>query len=89
MTPRKSAEAANLSPHYFSRLFKKHVGITPRDYHINIKIRKIQELLKDSDLTVSQVFAACGVDYHGHFARVFKKKVGLSPSKYREAAKQR
>jgi AraC family transcriptional regulator len=82
---RKVAEAANLSAHHFAKLFKKHVGITPYDYYIDIKIRKIQERLRDPNLTIAEAFAACGVDYHGHFARVFKKRAGLTPSQYREA----
>ena len=80
------AEAANMSRHHFSRLFKKQVGITPHDYYINIKISRIKERLQNPDLTISQAFAACGVDYHGNFARVFKKKTGLTPSQYRKAA---
>jgi len=81
---RKLAAAATLSPYYFSRLFKKHVGLTPHAYYMNIKIEKIKEKLGDNSLSISEVFAACGVNYHGHFARVFKEKVGLTPSQYRE-----
>ena len=84
----KVAAAVNLSAPYFNRLFKKHVGTTPYGYYIDIKIRKIQERLRDPNLTISEAFALCGVDYHGNFARVFKKKTGLTPSQYREAAKQ-
>lgn len=82
----KVAEAVNLSRHHFSKLFKKHLGTTPYDYYMNIKIREIKKRLRDPALTISQTFAACGVDYHGNFARVFKKKTGLTPSQYREAA---
>ncbi|HHV64621.1 MAG TPA: helix-turn-helix domain-containing protein [Peptococcaceae bacterium] len=85
---RKVAEAANLSVYHFIRLFKKHLGITPHDYYLNVKIRKIQEQLQDPNLTVAEAFAACGVDYHSHFAKVFKKKTGLSPSQYRKMALQ-
>ncbi len=84
----KLAAAVNLSPPYFARLFKKHVGVTPYDYYIDIKINKIKERLRDPKLTISEAFTLCGVDYHGNFARVFKKKTGLTPSQYREAAKQ-
>ncbi|MPN28377.1 HTH-type transcriptional activator RhaR [bioreactor metagenome] len=84
----ETAKAANLSKHHFSQLFKKHVGMTPHDYYISVKIRNIQECLRDESLTVSEAFTACGVNYHGHFAAVFKKKVGLTPTKYRASVMQ-
>lgn len=86
---RKVAKAANLSPDHFSRLFKKHMGITPYRYYINVKIDKILELLKDENVSVTEAFSACGWDYHGHFAKVFKERIGFSPSEYRELSRQR
>ena len=84
----ESARAAGLSKTHFISLFKKHTGMTPHDYYINLKINKIKECLLDSNLSVSQAFAACGSDYNGHMAKVFKDKVGFSPSQYRNTAKQ-
>ncbi len=81
------AQAANLSPYYLSRLFKKDVGMTPYNFYLSIKIDKIKEKLCDMNLTVSEAFAACGVDYHGNIARLFKKSVGLTPSEYRKKIK--
>ena len=78
------AKAVNLSPYHFSRLFKKHTGITPHSYYMNVKINKLKDKLTDKSLSVSEAFAACGIDYHGHFARVFKQKVGINPAKFRK-----
>ncbi|AET68236.1 transcriptional regulator containing an amidase domain and an AraC-type DNA-binding HTH domain [Desulfosporosinus orientis DSM 765] len=77
------AKAAGLSKTHFTRLFKKHTGMTPHDYYTNYKINKLKEKLSDFNLSVAQAFAICGLDYNGHFARVFKEKVGLSPAQYR------
>ena len=82
------AKAACLSRTHFSRLFKKHTGMTPHDYYVNFKVSRIKEKLSDSNLSISQVFAACGLDYNGYFAKVFKEKTGLSPSQYRKNAQQ-
>ena len=78
----KMAKAVCLSRTHFSRLFKKHTGMTPHDYYVNIKISRIKEKLLDSNLSISQVFSACGLDYNGYFAKVFKEKTGFSPSQY-------
>lgn len=84
----ETAKAANLSRTHFSRLFKKHTGITPHDYYVNFKVNQIKEHLTDSSLSICQAFAACGLEYNGHFAKVFKEKTGCSPSQYRKTAQQ-
>lgn len=80
----EAAKAAGLSKTHFVILFKKHTGVTPHEYYINYKIRKLKEKLMDINLSVSQAFAACNLDYNGRFAKVFKDKVGVSPSVYRK-----
>jgi len=79
-----TAKAACLSKAHFTKLFKKHTGITPHEYYINIKISKLKEKLHDANLSIAQAFAACNMDYNGHSARVFKNKTGVSPSEYRK-----
>lgn len=78
------AKAAYLSKAHFLKIFKKHIGITPYEYYINYKIRKLREKLLDTNLTIAQAFAECSISYNGHFIKVFKKKVGVTPSAYRK-----
>ncbi len=80
----RTAEAACLSKAHFSKLFKKHTGVTPHEYYINYKISKLKEKLLDMNLSVSQAFAACNMDYNGHSARMFRKKTGVPPTVYRK-----
>ncbi len=80
----ETAKAACLSKAHFTKLFKKHTGVTPHEYYINYKISKLKEKLLDTNLSIAQAFAACNMNYNGHSARVFKDKTGLSPSAYRK-----
>ena len=78
------SKAACLSKSQFTKLFKKHTGVTPHEYYINCKIGKLKEKLLDTNLSVAQAFAACNMDYNGHSAKLFREKVGVSPSAYRK-----
>ncbi|MGI6685180.1 MAG: helix-turn-helix domain-containing protein [Bacillota bacterium] len=80
----ETAKAACLSKAHFTKLFKKHTGVTPHEYYINFKINKLKEKLLDTNLSIAQAFAACNMDYNGHTARLFREKVGVSPSVYRK-----
>lgn len=83
----KTAKAACLSKAHFTKLFKKHTGVTPHEYYINHKISKLKEQLLDTNLSIAQAFAACNMNYNGHSARLFKEKVGVTPSEYRKMSK--
>lgn len=85
----QTSKAACLSRAYFTKLFKKHTGITPHEYYINYKINKLKEKLLDTNITIAQAFGACNMDYNGHSARVFKDKTGVSPSEYRKMSDQK
>ena len=85
----ETARAACLSKAHFTKLFKKHTGLTPHEYYTNYKISKVKEKLLDANLTIAQAFDACNMDYSGHSARVFKDKTGVSPSAYRKLSSQK
>lgn len=78
------ANAVFLSTAHFSRLFKTITGMTPHDYYMNVKINKVKDALLDTNLSIEEAFARCGIEYHGHYANIFKEKTGLSPSDYRK-----
>lgn len=80
----ETARAARLSKAQFTKLFKKHTGVTPHEYYINYRISKLKEKLLDTNLSIAQAFAACNMAYNGHSARLFREKVGVSPSAYRK-----
>ncbi len=78
------AKAACLSKAHFTKLFKKHTGMTPHEYYTNYRMSKLKEKLLDATITIEQAFAACNMDYNGHSARLFRTVTGVSPSEYRK-----
>ena len=68
---------------YASTLFKSHFGISFIDCITQIRVEKAKELLKNTDLKLSQIAARVGYSNVKYFFRVFKKIVGTTPEQYR------
>jgi AraC-like DNA-binding protein len=73
----------DVSRTHFFRLFKEQTGQSPYKYHLELKIRRAGEMLRDSNLTVKQISIALGFRNPYHFSRLFRAKTGTSPREYR------
>lgn len=78
------SRVVNISPYYFSKLFKEATGENFIEYLINIRIEKAKELLGNADLSMKEICAMCGYQDPNYFSRTFKKNVGVTPTEYRE-----
>lgn len=74
----------DLSPSYFSRLFKQTTGVTFSDYLINLRISKAAALLKESSATVDVIAHSVGYNHIPLFYSTFKKQTGLTPLEFRK-----
>ncbi|MBV9253140.1 MAG: helix-turn-helix transcriptional regulator [Actinobacteria bacterium] len=72
------AAAANLSKYHFLRLFKATYGITPMEYVSQRRIERAQDLLRATNLTVTEVCFAVGFSSLGSFSSRFRALVGES-----------
>lgn len=77
------ASAVHLSSSYCSALFKANVGSSIIDYIIELRISKACDMLKYSDLLVSEIAESSGFCDIFYFSRMFKKHMGISPAGYR------
>ncbi|WKY49189.1 PocR ligand-binding domain-containing protein [Eubacteriaceae bacterium ES3] len=83
----KIAAISNVSPYYFSRLFKKESGVNFSVYQKLQKIEKGKEMLRKTDLSIENIASKLGYYESGYFTRVFKKSEGVTPSVYRKKVK--
>ncbi len=67
---------------------KKILGISAKQYLLNLKITEAKRLLIYSEQNINEITFRIGFEDSSYFARIFKKKTGLSPSlflkKYRK-----
>ncbi len=82
------AAACGVSAGYFSRLFKKHIGISAIEHLTLNKLAKAKRLLSESTLTVDRIAELSGFSDSAYMCRVFKKKSGITPGEYRNFSKQ-
>jgi len=78
------ASAAALSPCYLSRLFLKETGRTIKDYILEMKIEKAQNLLKYSDSSSAEIAQFLSFSSQSHFISTFKRLTGITPKKYKD-----
>jgi len=77
---------SDLSASTLNRAFRRAVGLPPLTYHLRLRIRRAADLLRTTDLSVTEVGGQTGFDDANYFARQFRKSMGISPSTYRRRA---
>ena len=77
------ARAALMSTAHFSRQFRATYGETPYSYLMTRRIERAKALLREDDLSVTEVCLEVGCTSLGSFSASFTKMVGETPSAYR------
>ncbi len=78
------AAAAGLSKYHFLRLFTATYGLTPAEYVSRRRIERAQDLLRVTNLTVTEVCHAVGFSSLGSFSSRFRAFVGETPSAFQK-----
>lgn len=76
------ARIAGVSKFHFHRLFSATYGITPGRYLTQRRIERAQDLLRSTNLTVTEVCFGVGYSSLGSFSSRFSELVGESPSAF-------
>lgn len=84
VTLNKLADAANLSPFHFHRLFTEAYGVTPLQQVTHLRLKRASRLLKTTRKKISEIGRLCGFENESSFIRLFRRELRMTPLAYRK-----
>lgn len=78
------AQRYQMSYSYFRKLFKTYTGLSPAQYHLQLRLQKARNLIYSTDKPVKEIAFSLGFESQFHFSKIYKKKFGMSPNKSRQ-----
>lgn len=83
------ATLTGMSESYFSRSFKRSVGISPYRYLMQQRVERAKHLLKQKDpehqsISISKIALDCGFANQTHLTKVFRQMIGTTPRAYQK-----
>ncbi len=66
------------------RIVRERTRSTLNEYVTKLRLKKAEELLLDTDMSIAQVAGEAGYDDYNYFIRIFKKNYGVTPLKFRK-----
>ncbi|MDO5399218.1 MAG: AraC family transcriptional regulator, partial [bacterium] len=77
------AEALHLSEEYLCRIFKKHTGITVKQFITKLKIEKVKDMLENTDRSIESIAISLNCNQI-YLNRLFKKHTDMTLLEYRK-----
>lgn len=81
------ADKIGISPSYLSRCFRKDMGLTFQEYLTRVRLDRASNLLKYSELTLTQIAEYVNFPSQSYFGRVFREHTQMTPKQYRDRFK--
>ncbi len=81
------ARVSGVSEAHFARSFKEAFGVPPHRYLLTRRIERASALLRDTELSVTEIAFQTGWNSLGTFGRIFRDVTGENPGALREREK--
>lgn len=78
---RRIAEIVGISPRQLERLFATYLSTTPSRYYLDMRLEKARHLLRQTDLSITEISVLCGFSSLTHFSRAYRRVFNVVPSK--------
>lgn len=80
----KISDEFQISESYFSHLFKEKKGVNFSTYLENIRLGEAARLIRETDISLNELYLSVGYNNANTFRRAFKKVYGITPSAMRD-----
>jgi YesN/AraC family two-component response regulator len=84
ITLNEVADALNINPSYFSKMFHEETGETFSKFLLRLRMDKAKQLLRETTLRIYEIAVLVGYNDVKYFTKLFKESEGMSPVRYRE-----
>lgn len=79
LRPKEIATTVALSTRQLERLFARYLDSSPKRYYLHLRLEKARNLLRQTDLSVTEVCVACGFKSLSHFSKSYRAGYGYPP----------
>lgn len=81
----RTASEFGITSKTITRMFKKHLGLTPSEFRRNARNEYARRLLATTTLSIKEIADKLGYSSQFHFSKEFKQDNGAAPSEYRKS----
>ena len=87
LSPKEVAAKLGVSQRQLQRIFRRHIGRSPKEVYVDIRLSHSRLLLLQTTLPIIEVALASGFSSHVHFSKSYRTHYGHSPTAERQNAK--
>jgi len=79
------SKCAGMSARQIERLFRSHLRTTPKRHYMQLRMKRAQNLILQTDMPITDIALACGFTSSSHFSKKYREHVGQTAFRHRVA----